>query len=183
LNTKLLGDLSNGRRSVTHYDVLALRLALRDAGFIISPCWPGYPPTGAPRHRSLTDSEIRSLFVSHPEEFATAIWREDIHSWEIVSKVPLTPEEIEAQRLAEEAETEAKRVAEQVSLELERLAAIAKPEQRVLAAGREAERAASEARRRAKGIPSRQEYLAAVRSKKPWVEAGVSRATWYRRHQ
>ena len=121
------------------------------------------------------------MFVSHPEEFATAIWREDIHSWEIVSKVPPTPEELEAQRLAEEAEIEAKRVAEQVRLELERLATIAKQEQQALAAEREAERAASEARRRAKGIPSRQEYLAAVRSKKPWEEARMSRATWYRR--
>lgn len=38
-------------------------------------------------------------------------------------------------------------------------------------------------RRRQDGVKPRGEYLKAVRSAKPWIEAGISRATWFRRHR
>lgn len=52
--------------------------------------------------------------------------------------------------------------------------------QRILA--RKMRKRLAEARRRqAKGGRSRPEYLAKVRAPKPWLEAGVSERTWYRR--
>lgn len=41
--------------------------------------------------------------------------------------------------------------------------------------------AAKRAARRAKGAMTRAQYLASVKTEKPWIKAGMSRATWYRR--
>ena len=48
---------------------------------------------------------------------------------------------------------------------------------------REKDRLRKEQLRRAKGSKTRQEYLDEARKGAPWIEAGMSRATWYRQKQ
>lgn len=50
-----------------------------------------------------------------------------------------------------------------------------------MARRRQRSRARRMAKHRANGVKTRAEYLATVASPKPWIAAGISRATWFRR--
>jgi hypothetical protein len=68
-------------------------------------------------------------------------------------------------------------------LKLKTIGAIDKPAEVRAAERREQQRLAKEQKRRAAGIPTLAEMRATPARKKPWIEAGIPRSTWYRRRQ
>jgi len=68
-------------------------------------------------------------------------------------------------------------------LKLRTIGAIDKPAAQRAAERREQKRIAKEQKRRAAGIPSLAKARAGRTHKRPWIEAGIPRSTWYRRQQ
>jgi hypothetical protein len=126
-----------------------------------------YPGGDFVRFETRSESGINLLISDYPEATETGIFVDGRMT--IVTEVPLTPEQVEERRGAEE---EAHRVAllaaEQARQEAEIEAALARERQR------------KADKRRAQGKPTREQWLSA-HSGKPWVEAGVSRRTWFKR--
>jgi hypothetical protein len=142
----------------------ALRTALSQAGYR----WRACSPEGETvSFETVSESGINLLISDYPEATETGIWLDG--KFTIVDEVPLTPEQVEAKRIADD---EA-RVAAIIAEEQAQQAALVE-------AARAKERQRKEEKRRAAGKPTRAEWLAA-RGGEPWAEAGMSRRTWYRR--
>jgi hypothetical protein len=144
----------------------ALRVGLSQAAIPWRAC---YPDGDYVRFETVSESGINFLIIEHPEATETAIFSDGRLT--IVTEVPLTPEQVEAKRIAdEEARVAALLGEEQARQEAE------------IEAGRAHERQRKEEKRRAAGKPTREEWLA-TRGGEPWVAAGMSRRTWYRRQK
>ena len=115
---------------------------------------------------TVSESGINWLIIEHPEASETGIWIDGVFT--IVDAVPLSPEQIEAKRVAEEEARAAAIIAEEQAQQAA-----------LVEAARAKERQRKEEKRRAAGKQTRAEWLAA-RGGEPWIEAGVSRRTWYR---
>ena len=139
----------------------ALRTALSQAGYRWRACTPDGEIVS---FETVSESGINWLIIEHPEATETGIWLDGVFT--IVDAVPLTPEQAEARRLAEE------EAAKQALIDAE----IARQEA-IIEAGRAQERERKEAKRRALGRPTREQWLAAS---KPWEGSGMSRSGWYR---
>jgi hypothetical protein len=75
-------------------------------------------------------------------------------------------------------------LAERTRLGITTIGAVDKPKEQRLAERKERNRLAKEKRRRARGAKARAVYCSSSKSRtKPWIAAGVSRATWYRRQR
>jgi hypothetical protein len=142
----------------------ALRTALSQAGYRWRACSPDGETVS---FETVSESGIKMLISDFPEAIATGIWLDGIFT--IITEVPLTPEQIEAKRVAEEEERWAELIAEEQARQ-----------EALVDAARAEERQRKEAKRRAQGKPTREEWLA-DHSEKPWEEAGVSRRTWFKR--
>lgn len=68
-------------------------------------------------------------------------------------------------------------------LKLTTIGAIDMPKAERIKRRRATKNARRQAYRQAEGAMSRTEYRKAIKSAKPWQAAGISRATWYRRHR
>jgi hypothetical protein len=68
-------------------------------------------------------------------------------------------------------------------LNLRTIGAIDKPAEQRAAERREQQRLAKEQKRRAAGVPTIAEVRAMRTKKSPWIAAGLTRSTWYRRRQ
>jgi hypothetical protein len=139
----------------------ALRTALSQAGYRWRACSPDGETVS---FETVSESGIKMLISDFPEATETGIWLDGIFT--IITEVPLTPEQLEERRRAEEG------AAEQAHLDAERA-----HQEALIEAGRARERQRKEADRRAAGKPTRAEWLAAS---KPWEKAGISRNTYYR---
>jgi hypothetical protein len=141
----------------------ALRTALSQAGYR----WRACSPEGETvSFETVSESGINLLISDYPEATETGIWLDG--KFTIVDEVPLTAEQLEERHKAEQ--------------EAHRLAIIAEEAAKaeaVIEEARAKERERKAAARRAAGKPTRDEWLAA-RGGEPWVEAGMSRRTWYR---
>ena len=144
----------------------ALRTALSQAGYRWRACSPDGETVS---FETISESGINWLIIEHPEATATGIWLDG--AFTIISEVPLTPAQAEAKRIAEEEARAAAIVAEEKARQ-----------EALIEAARAKERQRKEEKRRAAGKPTRVEWLAA-RGGEPWVEAGLSRRTWYRRQK
>jgi hypothetical protein len=142
----------------------ALRMGLSQAGI---PWWPCLPDGRRAGFQTVSESGIRFLIIEHPEATETGIFIDGALT--IVDEVPLTPEQVEERRRAEKEARQAALLAEENA----RQAALVE-------AARAQERQRKADKRRALGKPTREEWLA-DHSEKPWVEAGISRRTWFKR--
>ena len=142
----------------------ALRTALSQAGYRWRACSPDGETVS---FETISESGINWLILEYPEASETGIWIDGVFT--IVTEVPLTPEQIEARRIAEEEARAAAIIAEEQA----RQAALVE-------AARAKERQRKEEKRRAAGKPSREEWLAAS---KPWEKLGIARNTYYRRRK
>jgi hypothetical protein len=142
----------------------ALRMALSQAGYTWRACDPDgdFVPIA-----TISESGVNLLITDYPEATETAIWADG--KLTIVTEVPLTEAQAEAKRIAEEEERQAALVAEERARQ-----------EALIEAARAKERERKATKRRAQGKPTRDEWLA-ERGATPWVEAGMSRRTWYRR--
>jgi hypothetical protein len=75
----------------------ALRTALSQAGYRWRACTPDGEIVS---FETVSESGINWLIIEHPEATETGIWLDGVFT--IVDAVPLTPEQAEARRLAEE---------------------------------------------------------------------------------
>jgi hypothetical protein len=139
----------------------ALRMALSQAGIP----WRACSPNGElVSFATVSEAGINFLISDYPEATETGIFADG--GFTIVDEVPLTPEQAEERRRAEE------EAAEQALLDEEKAR-----QEALVEAGRASERQRKEAARRAAGKPTRAEWLAASR---PWEKVGMSRNTYYR---
>jgi hypothetical protein len=141
----------------------ALRVGLSQAGIP----WRACSPAGEYiRFATVSESGINLLISDYPEATETGIWL-DGH-FTVIDQVPMTPEQVEAKRIAEEEARAAAIIAEEKARQ-----------EALIEAARSQERQRKADKRRAQGKPTREQWLAA-RGAEPWVEAGVSRRTWFR---
>ena len=132
-----------------------LRVRLLAAGFVPIPCFPDGRPAVV-LHTPPSESGVRSWATLYERATNTGIIINGRLA--IVDEVPSTSQEpVELAELAKVQIAEENRIKEAIK-------------------NRERKRA----KRRAQGIVPRSEWLAA-HSAKPWIEAGMSRSTWYRR--
>ena len=133
-----------------------LRIALLRAGYTPAPCHSGRPvvfPSG-----EVSESSILAWQnINAPE---TGIYNRITGEVTIVDSVPLSAAELEARRVAQEAELAARRKAEK----------------------RDKMRVEREADRRARGVPTRAVWLQAHSQDRDrvWEKFPMSRAKWYR---
>jgi len=114
-------------------------------------------------------------------------WIEDLAPWMpvadargLINEALTKPRTWRADRLAWRLGLTA---ADRAALRITTIGAIDANRQQRAAARKEAKRKRQEENRRAQGGATRSEYLASVTSAKPWIEAGVSRRTWFRRQR
>jgi hypothetical protein len=144
----------------------ALRMALSQAGIAWWPCTPDGERGG---FQTVSEAGINFLVVEHPELTATGIYLDGVFT--LVDAVPLTEAQLEAKRIAEEEERSLALIAEEAARK-----------EALVEDARARERQRKEEKRRAQGKPTRAQWLAS-KGAVPWVEAGVSRRTWYRQRK
>jgi hypothetical protein len=138
------------------YQAYVLRMQLIATGYIPIPCKDGKPAFGFWGFPSVAPSEgaVRR-WSAESDAYDTGI--EIDGRLVIVTEVPKTPAQMQADAIAEEK----------------------RRQEALIEAGRARERQRKEEKRRAEGEPTRAEWLAA-RGARPWEAAGMSRMTWYR---
>jgi hypothetical protein len=138
-----------------------LRLGLINRGYYPVPMRDGVPGITSRGPTLPTESAIRSWGGLYPYHLETAIWQGET----LVTVVELPPSEAELQARTEAA------------------AASALLNKRTLARAIDRQRKAI--RRRLNGVQERSQWLDAhsLGRTKPWLEAGISRATWFRRRR
>jgi hypothetical protein len=110
-----------------------------------------------------------------------APWLEPNESDQIIERVISRPRLYKADTLAAEINLTA---ANRERLKITTIGATDLPRDARLAARKERSRIAKETRRRACGAKQRPEYEAnSANRNKPWIAAGISRRTWYRRQR
>ena len=138
-----------------------LRVALLERGFIPIPCRDGVAAFTFRGGTPPTEGAVRSWAGLYPNHSETGIWKAG-HVI-LVTEVPPTEAELHAR-------TEA-------------AAASALLNKRTVARATDRQRKAS--KRRLNGVQERSQWLGAhtLGRSKPWLEAGISRASWFRRRR